>query len=91
MAQGAAKKSSNPNAGKKNAPKVNSRRVIGSKVIAPKKQKLIAQRKLAKKHSSGLIALTEKNLAEKAGHLELLGGGKKEKKAQAQAQAAGKK
>jgi hypothetical protein len=53
-------------------------------VIAPKKQKLIAQKKLLKKHSAGLIALTEKNLAEKAGHLELLGGGKKDKKAAAQ-------
>jgi hypothetical protein len=31
-----------------------------------------------KKHSSGLTAMTEKNLAEKAGHLEVLKGGKKE-------------
>jgi hypothetical protein len=30
-----------------------------------------------------LTAMTEKNLAEKAGHLELLGGGKKDKKEQA--------
>jgi hypothetical protein len=52
-------------------------------VIAPKKPKLIAKRKLMKKHTSGLTAMTEKNLAEKAGHLELLGGGKKDKKEQA--------
>lgn len=42
-----------------------------------------------KKHSAGLTALTEKNLAEKAGHLEMLRGGKKERddKAKAKAQA----
>jgi hypothetical protein len=38
---------------------------------------LIAKRKLVKKHSAGLAAVTEKNLAERAGHLEILGGGKK--------------
>lgn len=44
---------------------------------------------LLKKHSAGLTALTEKNLAEKAGHLEMLRGGKKERddKAKAKAQA----
>jgi hypothetical protein len=30
------------------------------------------------KHTAGLTALTEKNLAERAGHLEMLAGGKKE-------------
>jgi uncharacterized protein DUF2462 len=49
-------------------------------VIKPKKAKLIAKNKMIKKHSSGLTALTEKNLAERAGHLELLSGGKKDKK-----------
>jgi hypothetical protein len=56
-------------------------------VIAPKKPKLIAKRKLMKKHTAGLTALTEKNLAEKAGHLELLGGGKRDKKEQQQKEA----
>lgn len=56
----------------------------GSRQIAPKKQKLIQQKKLLKKHSAGLSALTEKHLAEKAGHLELLRGGKKDKKSEAQ-------
>jgi hypothetical protein len=32
------------------------------------------------KHTAGLTALTEKNLAERAGHLEMLAGGKKERK-----------
>ena len=31
------------------------------------------------KHSAGLVAKTERNLAEKAGHLEMLAGGKKKK------------
>ena len=32
------------------------------------------------KHTGGLTERTEKNLAEKAGHLEMLAGGKKEQK-----------
>jgi len=35
---------------------------------------------MKKKISSGLIGKTEKNLAGKAGHLEILAGGKKDKK-----------
>ncbi|PYI06323.1 hypothetical protein BO78DRAFT_429786 [Aspergillus sclerotiicarbonarius CBS 121057] len=53
----------------------------GPRQIAPKKAKLIKQQKLTKKLTAGLVARTEKNLAEKAGHLELLVGGKKDKKA----------
>ncbi|KAL9094473.1 MAG: hypothetical protein Q9165_003323 [Trypethelium subeluteriae] len=52
----------------------------GAKVIKPKKAALVKQQKIKKKHSAGLTALTERNLAEKAGHLEMLAGGKKEKK-----------
>jgi Protein of unknown function (DUF2462) len=52
----------------------------GAKVIKPKKAKLIAKNKMIKKHSAGLTAMTEKNLAERAGHLEMLSGGKKDKK-----------
>jgi hypothetical protein len=51
----------------------------GAKVIKPKRAKLISRQKIIKKVSSGLIGMTEKNLAEKAGHLELLQGGKKQK------------
>lgn len=40
------------------------------------------------KHSSGLAGMTEKSLASKAGHLELLKGGKKEKRAEMAAAAA---
>ncbi|KAJ9666306.1 hypothetical protein H2201_003494 [Coniosporium apollinis] len=45
-----------------------------------RKKGLQAFRRHQKKHTSGLTALTEKNLAEKAGHLEMLRGGKKDKK-----------
>ncbi|GCB22111.1 UPF0390 protein AFUA_1G03640 [Aspergillus awamori] len=51
----------------------------GPRQIAPKKTTLIKQQKLTKKLTAGLTARTEKNLAEKAGHLELLAGGKKDK------------
>ncbi|KAL4815170.1 hypothetical protein BDW67DRAFT_164538 [Aspergillus spinulosporus] len=49
--------------------------------IAPKKAALIKQQKITKKLSAGLIAKTERSLAQRAGHLELLAGGKKDKKA----------
>ncbi|KAF2023271.1 hypothetical protein EK21DRAFT_10589, partial [Setomelanomma holmii] len=52
----------------------------GARVIKPKKASLIQQNKIKKKSSSGLIGQTEKLLAEKAGHLEMLKGGKKDKK-----------
>ncbi|KAH8723865.1 hypothetical protein GQ44DRAFT_301185 [Phaeosphaeriaceae sp. PMI808] len=75
MAQGAVKSRSKPIAPKKNpGPKP------GARVIKPKKASLITQNKIKKKSSAGLIGQTEKLLAEKAGHLEMLKGGKKEKK-----------
>lgn len=52
----------------------------GQKVIKPKKASLIQQNKIKKKSSAGLVTTTEKFLAEKAGHLEMLRGGKKDKK-----------
>ncbi|EWC46829.1 UPF0390 protein [Drechslerella stenobrocha 248] len=63
----------------------------GHRVIAPKKQILVKQKALKKQITGGLTAKTERNLAEKAGHLELLPGGKKDKaKAKAKAAAAAK-
>ncbi|EED16680.1 conserved hypothetical protein [Talaromyces stipitatus ATCC 10500] len=52
---------------------------VGPRVIAPKKAALAKQRKTMKKLSSGLINKTERSLAERAGHLELLANVKKEK------------
>ncbi|CAK3945101.1 Hypothetical predicted protein [Lecanosticta acicola] len=74
MAQGQTKKSKAP------APKITQRKQTGSRVIKPKKASLLKQHSMKKKHSSGLAAATEKSLASKAGHLEMLSGGKKDKK-----------
>ncbi|EEA21735.1 hypothetical protein TMatcc_008841 [Talaromyces marneffei ATCC 18224] len=52
---------------------------LGPRVITPKKVALAKQRKSMKKLSSGLINKTERSLAERAGHLELLVNAKKEK------------
>ncbi|KAF2151662.1 hypothetical protein K461DRAFT_294563 [Myriangium duriaei CBS 260.36] len=52
----------------------------GNRVIKPKNAKLLQQHKLKKKQSAGLAAMTEKSLAERAGHLEMLKGGKKDSK-----------
>lgn len=57
----------------------------GQKVIKPKKASLITQNKIKKKSAAGLVGTTEKFLAEKAGHLEILRGGKKDKKEGAKA------
>jgi hypothetical protein len=77
MAQGQLKKAKAP------AAKQNQRKVTGSRVIKPKKAALQKQQQMKKKHSSGLAAMTEKSLAGRAGHLELLRGGKRDKKAEA--------
>ncbi|KAK9655606.1 hypothetical protein HCH54_000306 [Aspergillus fumigatus] len=54
----------------------------GPRQIAPKKATLIKQQKITKKLTAGLTAKTERTLAQRAGHLELLAGGKKDKKAE---------
>ncbi|GIJ84538.1 hypothetical protein Asppvi_003385 [Aspergillus pseudoviridinutans] len=54
----------------------------GPRQIAPKKATLIKQQKITKKLTAGLTAKTERSLAQRAGHLELLAGGKKDKKAE---------
>ncbi|KAF2766244.1 hypothetical protein EJ03DRAFT_251675, partial [Teratosphaeria nubilosa] len=54
------------------------RKQTGSRVIKPKKASLQKQQQMKKKHSAGLAALTEKSLAGRAGHLEILRGGKKD-------------
>jgi len=51
----------------------------GQRTIAPKKNVLVRNQGMIKKHSAGLTAMTERTLGAKAGHLELLKGGKKDK------------
>ncbi|KAH8820878.1 hypothetical protein F5884DRAFT_745217 [Xylogone sp. PMI_703] len=50
----------------------------GARTIKPKKAALVQNAKMIKKHSAGLTALTERTLGAKAGHLEMLRGGKKD-------------
>ncbi|KAA8648596.1 hypothetical protein EYZ11_011418 [Aspergillus tanneri] len=78
MVQGSLKKAKANTASTKRPSALGPKR--GPRAIAPKKASLIKQQKITKKLSAGLTAKTEKNLAEKAGHLELLAGGKKDKK-----------
>ncbi|MCJ1442071.1 MAG: hypothetical protein MMC23_002563 [Stictis urceolatum] len=52
----------------------------GPRVIAPKKASLMKKQKMNKKLSAGLIEKTERTLAHRAGHLEMLKGGKKDRK-----------
>ncbi|KAL0634734.1 hypothetical protein Q9L58_006330 [Maublancomyces gigas] len=52
----------------------------GRKEIAPKRTSLVKSNNLTKKLGAQLAAGTERHLAQKAGHLELLAGGKKDKK-----------
>lgn len=68
MAQGAVKSKAKPATTSK--PKATK----GAKVKKPKSTKAD---KLQKKYTSGLVAKTEKLLGERAGHLELIGKGKK--------------
>lgn len=78
MAQGAPKKlSTKPTA----RPQGQLRK--GSRVIKPKTKKAtrsVTSNKLKKKLSAGIAAKTEELLGERAGHLELIGKGKKSKK-----------
>ncbi|CAE7032238.1 hypothetical protein CFE70_004574 [Pyrenophora teres f. teres 0-1] len=86
MAQGAVKNS------KAAAPKKPTQRVQrGARVIKPKKTSIITQNKIKHKSSSGLVGQTEKLLAQKAGHLEMLKGGKRDKKEGAKKEGGDKK
>ncbi|TKA31675.1 hypothetical protein B0A50_01753 [Salinomyces thailandicus] len=76
MAQGQMKKAKAP------ATKITQRKQTGNRVIKPKKVALQKQQQMKKKHTSGLTEMTEKSLAGKAGHLEMLRGGKKDSKAE---------
>jgi hypothetical protein len=53
----------------------------GNRVIAPKRASLISANGIKKSRSAGLSSKTEAMLGQKAGHLELLKGGKRDKKA----------
>jgi len=63
----------------------------GARTIAPRRQALVRSAGMTKKHSAGLIAMTERTLGAKAGHLELLKGGKKNKDGKGGKDAKGKR
>ena len=75
MAQGAIKKSGKPTLGTKAKQKPAQKR--GARIVKPNKAKGTTADKITKKYSAGLIGKTEALLGERAGHLELIGKGKK--------------
>lgn len=75
MAQGLLKKATAPK--KSSTTKGGGVTKRGSRLINPKNTKLIKQAKINKKFTSGLTAQTERMLGQRAGHLEMLGQGKK--------------
>lgn len=77
MAQGTVKKST-----KAPVPKAVHSKRQASKVSKPKKAKTSVD-KVHKKFTSGMAARTEALLGERAGHLELIGKGKKAEKKEA--------
>ncbi|KAJ5934357.1 UPF0390 protein [Penicillium verhagenii] len=79
MAQGSLKKKQPSSATAKRSSLLASRTKPGPRQVAPKKALLVKAAKLNKKLCSGLVGKTERSLATKAGHLELLAGGKKDR------------
>ncbi|QSZ36722.1 hypothetical protein DSL72_006605 [Monilinia vaccinii-corymbosi] len=83
MVQGALKSTKSALAGGNRANGAGKKAALGPKkgqrVIKAKREGLRKSEVLRKKHSAGLTAMTEKTLGAKAGHLELLGVGKKSK------------
>ncbi|RVX75207.1 hypothetical protein B0A52_00559 [Exophiala mesophila] len=76
MAQGLVKKQGTSKPATKSAHNAGVTKK-GSRTITPKKAKLAKQAKMNKKFTSGLTAKTEAMLGARAGHLELLGQGRK--------------
>jgi hypothetical protein len=76
MAQGAVKKTPKPNPGGKGGKSGGKQQAKKSGVSKTKKSKTTAD-KIQKKYTAGLVARTEQMLGERAGHLELIGKGRK--------------
>lgn len=93
MAQGAIKKSSSSKGAgmtaRPNKPQQPAKTKKGARVAKPRKAS--SADKMLKKFSAGLAAKTEQLLGERAGHLELIGAGRKKKGAEGSAAAAGDK
>jgi hypothetical protein len=76
MAQGAIKKAPKPNPGGKGSKSGGKQQAKKAAVSKPKRPKTTAD-KIQKKYTAGLVAKTEQMLGERAGHLELIGKGRK--------------
>lgn len=79
MAQGAVKKSAKPNPGlDKSGKRTQAKKTATAGIQKPKraKAKTTADR-LQKKYTAGMVARTEQMLGARAGHLELIGKGRK--------------
>ena len=76
MAQGQVKQKAKPASKPSSSSGITKK---GGRSITPKKAKLLKQAKINKKYTTGLTAKTEAMLGERAGHLEMLGQGKKKK------------
>lgn len=76
MAQGAVKKTFKPNPSAKGGKSTARQAAKKGGVSKPKKPKTTAD-KMQKKYTAGLVAKTEQMLGERAGHLELIGKGRK--------------
>ncbi|KAI1112201.1 hypothetical protein F5Y14DRAFT_422972 [Nemania sp. NC0429] len=77
MAQGAPKKASRPSASASGGNKAKTTKK-GARVVKAKKGKgSSAADKLQRKLAAGIVGKTERLLGERAGHLELIGPGKK--------------
>jgi hypothetical protein len=74
MAQGAAKKTPKPNPGLKGG---NSKQQAKKSGVNKSKKSKTTADKIQKKYSAGMVAKTELMLGERAGHLELIGKGRK--------------
>lgn len=71
MAQGQIKKASTPAKSQSRTNAGVTKKGLGDK--NPKKSKLIKAKKINKKFTAGLTAQTEKMLAQRAGHVEMIG------------------
>jgi len=88
MAQGQIKKPSKQSSSRPSSSGVTKK---GSRTITPKKAKLLRQAKINKKYTAGLTAKTEAMLGERAGHLEMLGQGRKKGAAAEKSKSGGEK
>ncbi|KIW11546.1 hypothetical protein PV08_10847 [Exophiala spinifera] len=91
MAQGLLKKSSSKTAKPSASSKSAGVTKKGRGTITPKKAKLVKQAKINKKFTAGLTAKTEAMLGARAGHLEMLGQGRKKNAGTEQSKSSGKK